>query len=72
MVYFVGSLDSPVMNTPGSHDSSVETHWESITNMKNSLNIQTNLKSFLGMSNGTKKKLLDEKTSVKNPVILTL
>jgi hypothetical protein len=38
---------------------------ESITNSNNSLNIQKNLKSFLGWSNGTRRKCLMKKTRVK-------
>ncbi len=38
---------------------------ESITNSNNSANIQKNLISFLGMSNGTRRRCLMEKTSVQ-------
>ncbi len=38
---------------------------ESITNSNNSLNIRKKLKSFLGLSNGTRRRCLMKKTRVK-------
>jgi hypothetical protein len=38
---------------------------ESITNLNNSSNIRTNSKSFLGVSNGTKRRCLMKKNRVK-------
>jgi hypothetical protein len=38
---------------------------ESITNSNNSSNIQKNSKSFLGMSNGTRRRCLMKKTRIK-------
>ncbi len=38
---------------------------ESITNTNNSSNIRKNLKSFLGVSNGTRRRCLMKKTRVK-------
>jgi hypothetical protein len=44
----------------------------SITNSNNSSNIQKNSKSFLGVSNGTRRRCLMKKTRVKNLVTLSL
>jgi hypothetical protein len=44
---------------------------ESITNSNNSLNIQKNLKSFLGVSNGIRRCLM-KNSRVKNLVTLSL
>jgi hypothetical protein len=61
---FVLVIDSPVMNTLGIHDTT-EVNTLGNMNVKNSLNIENILKSLLGMSNGTRRSCLVEKTRVK-------
>ncbi len=73
-----GNFDSLVMNTPSSNDSTEENttgsrtpRWwipyygESITNSNNSSNIRKNSKSFLRMSNGTRRSCLMKKQREK-------
>ncbi len=54
-----------VFTTGESRPPGSEYTGESITNSNNSSNIRTNSKSFLGVSNGTRRRCLMKKTIVK-------
>jgi hypothetical protein len=77
------SLDSPKVNTLGSHNSMIvntrgsldspvkDKPVSQLRNIKNSMDIRQNLKSFLGISNRTRRSCLMKKEKSRDTIPLT-